>query len=138
MYVLLSEGKAVVPNGARHLILEALALPDTPEECKPDHVLAIDAGAKQSFVTLWTHFNFGLILKESCIYFWSMCLLIILSMWRAGPELLTGSTRLKAGTATKLVLNILTTLGLGVGMGKVASNLMIGALEASDLDWSLA
>ena len=49
----------------------------------------------------------------------------------SGPELLTGSTRLKAGTATKLVLNILTTLGLGVGMGKVASNLMIGALEAS-------
>ena len=30
-----------------------------------------------------------------------------------------------AGTATKLVLNILTTLGLGVGCGKVASNLMI-------------
>ena len=28
----------------------------------------------------------------------------------AGPEILTGSTRLKAGTATKLVLNVLTTL----------------------------
>ena len=33
-------------------VLEALALPDTPEGCAPDHVLAIDAGAKQSFVTL--------------------------------------------------------------------------------------
>lgn len=41
-----------------------------------------------------------------------------------GPELLTGSTRLKAGTATKLVLNILTTLAM-VRLGKVASNLMI-------------
>jgi N-acetylmuramic acid 6-phosphate etherase len=41
-----------------------------------------------------------------------------------GPELLTGSTRLKSGTATKLVLNILTTLTM-VRLGKVASNLMI-------------
>lgn len=41
-----------------------------------------------------------------------------------GPEVLTGSTRLKAGTATKLVLNILTTLAM-VRLGKVASNLMI-------------
>ena len=60
-------------------VLEALALPETPPGCAPDHVMAINAG----------------------------------------PELLTGSTRLKAGTATKLVLNILTTLSLGVGMGKV-------------------
>jgi N-acetylmuramic acid 6-phosphate etherase len=41
-----------------------------------------------------------------------------------GPEVLTGSTRLKAGTATKLVLNILTTLAM-VQIGKVRSNLMI-------------
>lgn len=41
-----------------------------------------------------------------------------------GPELLTGSTRLKSGTATKLVLNILTTLAM-VKTGKVISNLMV-------------
>ncbi len=41
-----------------------------------------------------------------------------------GPEILTGSTRLKAGTATKLILNILTTLSM-VRLGKVASNLMV-------------
>jgi N-acetylmuramic acid 6-phosphate etherase len=41
-----------------------------------------------------------------------------------GPEVLTGSTRLKAGTATKLVLNLLTTLAM-VRHGKVASNLMV-------------
>lgn len=41
-----------------------------------------------------------------------------------GPELLTGSTRLKAGTATKLILNMLTTLSM-VRLGKVMSNLMI-------------
>ena len=41
-----------------------------------------------------------------------------------GPEVLTGSTRLKAGTATKLVLNLITTLAM-VRSGKVISNLMI-------------
>ena len=42
----------------------------------------------------------------------------------AGPEVLTGSTRLKAGTATKLVLNIISTLAM-VHTGKVVSNLMV-------------
>lgn len=41
-----------------------------------------------------------------------------------GPEVLTGSTRLKAGTATKLILNLLTTLAM-VRIGKVRSNLMV-------------
>ena len=41
-----------------------------------------------------------------------------------GPEILTGSTRLKAGTATKLVLNIFTTLAM-VRLGKAVSNLMV-------------
>ncbi|HEY0972235.1 MAG TPA: N-acetylmuramic acid 6-phosphate etherase [Gemmatimonadales bacterium] len=41
-----------------------------------------------------------------------------------GPEVVTGSTRLKAGTATKLVLNIITT-GALVRMGKTYGNLMV-------------
>jgi N-acetylmuramic acid 6-phosphate etherase len=41
-----------------------------------------------------------------------------------GPEVLTGSTRLKAGTATKLLLNIFTTLAM-VRLGKVVGNLMV-------------
>ena len=41
-----------------------------------------------------------------------------------GPEVLTGSTRLKAGTATKLILNLFTTLSM-VRIGKVVSNLMV-------------
>ena len=40
-----------------------------------------------------------------------------------GPELLTGSTRLKAGTATKVALNLIST-GAMVGLGKVHDNLM--------------
>jgi N-acetylmuramic acid 6-phosphate (MurNAc-6-P) etherase len=38
--------------------------------------------------------------------------------------MLTGSTRLKAGTATKLILNMFTTLAM-VRLGKVMSNLMV-------------
>jgi N-acetylmuramic acid 6-phosphate etherase len=41
-----------------------------------------------------------------------------------GPELVTGSTRLKAGTATKVALNILSTCAM-VRLGKVRGNLMI-------------
>ena len=41
-----------------------------------------------------------------------------------GPEVITGSTRMKAGTATKLVLNTITT-GAMVLMGKVYGNLMV-------------
>src|SRR5205814_5418032 len=41
-----------------------------------------------------------------------------------GPEILTGSTRLKAGTATKIALNIIST-GAMVALGKVHGNLMI-------------
>jgi N-acetylmuramic acid 6-phosphate etherase len=41
-----------------------------------------------------------------------------------GPEVLTGSTRLKAGTATKLVLNMLTT-GMMIRLGHTFGNLMV-------------
>jgi N-acetylmuramic acid 6-phosphate etherase len=41
-----------------------------------------------------------------------------------GPEVVTGSTRMKAGTATKLVLNTLTTAAM-IRLGKVYGNLMV-------------
>ncbi len=41
-----------------------------------------------------------------------------------GPEVLTGSTRLKAGTATKLVLNTISTLAM-TRIGKVYGNIMV-------------
>lgn len=47
-----------------------------------------------------------------------------------GPEVVTGSTRLKAGTATKLVLNAITTIAM-VQLGKVYENLMVD-LRASN------
>ncbi len=41
-----------------------------------------------------------------------------------GPEVITGSTRLKAGLATKMVLNAISTISM-VGIGKVYGNLMV-------------
>jgi len=50
---------------------------------------------------------------------------------KVGPEALTGSTRLKAGTATKLVLNTVTT-GAMVRMGRAYGNLMVDLVALSE------
>jgi N-acetylmuramic acid 6-phosphate etherase len=55
------------------------------------------------------------ILRETC----DVCITVLV-----GPEAVTGSTRMKAGTATKLVLNSITT-GAMVRLGKVYGNLMV-------------
>jgi len=41
-----------------------------------------------------------------------------------GPEVITGSTRMKAGTVTKMVLNMITTMAM-IGVGKVYDNYMV-------------
>src|SRR5579862_3656631 len=48
-----------------------------------------------------------------------------------GPEVIAGSTRLKAGTATKLVLNMLTTAAM-VRIGKTYGNLMVDVQTGSE------
>ncbi len=48
-----------------------------------------------------------------------------------GPEVIAGSTRLKAGTATKLVLNAITTISM-VHMGKTYGNLMVDVKTGSE------
>ena len=54
-------------------------------------------------------------LRETC----DVCITVLV-----GPEIVTGSTRMKAGTATKLVLNTLTT-GAMIRLGKIYGNLMV-------------
>jgi N-acetylmuramic acid 6-phosphate etherase len=51
-----------------------------------------------------------------------------------GPEVVTGSTRLKAGTATKLVLNMITTLSM-VQLNKVYENLMVDLRATNTKLW---
>ena len=55
------------------------------------------------------------VLRETC----DVCVTVLV-----GPEVVTGSTRMKAGTATKLVLNTITT-GAMVRLGKIYGNLMV-------------
>jgi len=55
------------------------------------------------------------LLQETC----DVCIVV-----KVGPEVVTGSTRMKAGTATKLVLNTLTT-GAMIRVGKTYGNLMV-------------
>jgi N-acetylmuramic acid 6-phosphate etherase len=55
------------------------------------------------------------LLRETC----DVCVTVLV-----GPEVVTGSTRLKAGTATKLVLNLITT-GAMIRLGKTYGNLMV-------------
>jgi len=69
-----------------------------------------------------------------------------------GPEVLTGSTRLKAGTAQKLILNMISTASM-IGIGKVYKNLMVDVqstnyklierskriiMQATDVDYDTA
>ena len=55
------------------------------------------------------------LLQDTC----DVCITVLV-----GPEVVTGSTRMKAGTATKLVLNMLTT-GAMIRIGKTYGNLMV-------------
>jgi len=50
---------------------------------------------------------------------------------QVGPEVLTGSTRLKSGTAQKLVLNMISTASM-IGIGKVYKNLMVDVKPTND------
>jgi len=59
----------------------------------------------------------------------SACDLPIVPM--VGPEVIAGSTRLKAGTAQKLILNMLSTLAM-VQLGKVYGNLMVDLRATND------
>jgi N-acetylmuramic acid 6-phosphate etherase len=76
------------------------------------------AGAKIIFVTCWP----GSELKTF------VDLLIAPSV---GPEIIAGSTRLKAGTATKMVLNMLTTIAM-IKWGKTYGNLMVDVRTGSE------
>ena len=63
-----------------------------------------------------------MLLRDTC----DVCITVLV-----GPEVVTGSTRLKAGTATKLVLNMLTT-GAMIRIGKTYGNLMVDLQAWSD------
>ncbi|MEP6573814.1 MAG: N-acetylmuramic acid 6-phosphate etherase [Gemmatimonadota bacterium] len=62
------------------------------------------------------------LLRETC----DVCITVLV-----GPEVVTGSTRMKAGTATKLVLNTIST-GAMIRLGKIYGNLMVDLRTLND------
>jgi N-acetylmuramic acid 6-phosphate etherase len=76
------------------------------------------AGAKVIFVTCWPGSELQTFVD-----------LIIAPA--VGPEIIAGSTRLKAGTATKMVLNMLTTVAM-IKWGKTYGNLMVDVKTGSE------
>ena len=125
-----SEGKEDDPLGARH---ELAALKLTQH----DTVLGIAAGGSTPYVlgaldlakgAVMGHVLTGLLScspvpkPRSCDH------LIVLE---SGPEVLTGSTRMKAGSATKMALNIISTT-LMIQTGRVHENLMVDVKASND------
>lgn len=124
-----SEGKEDDPNGAA-AELDALAL------TSQDIVLGIAAGGTTPYVI--GALNHAKNLTHPPLTGMLACTPIArpasadhLIVLECGPELLTGSTRLKAGTATKLALNTISTT-LMIRSGRVYENLMVDVRASND------
>jgi N-acetylmuramic acid 6-phosphate etherase len=87
------------------------------------YVLGAIAHAKQhKALTVGLSFNKGIALENAVdVMIAPVC----------GPEVVTGSTRMKAGTATKLVLNMLST-GVMIRLGKTLGNLMVDVKSSNE------
>lgn len=79
---------------------------------------ARQSGVKIIFITCWPGTELGTFVD-------------VIIAPAVGPEVIAGSTRLKAGTATKLVLNMLTTVSM-VKIGKTYGNLMVDVKTGSE------
>ena len=124
-----SEGKEDHPEGARSA-LEALSL--TPR----DAVIAIAAGGTTPFAL--GALTYCKSLPNPPLTALLCCASVEqppdcdhLIMLKTGPEVLAGSTRMKAGTATKMTLNIISTT-LMVRSGRVYENLMVDVRATND------
>jgi N-acetylmuramic acid 6-phosphate etherase len=103
--------------GARDMVIGLAASRRTPYV-----VAAVEAarerGARTGFVTCTPRGEFDLPVDVA------ICPVV-------GPEVLMGSTRMKAGTAQKLVLNMITTAAM-VRLGKVYENMMVDLMATSE------
>jgi N-acetylmuramic acid 6-phosphate etherase len=114
-------------EGEREMVERAIGPPDTvvglaASRRTPFVVAALAKaralGARTAYVTCTPRHEFALPVDVA------ICL-------EVGPEVLMGSTRMKAGTAQKLVLNMITTAAF-VRMGKVYENMMVDLMATSE------
>lgn len=122
-----SEHREDEPDGA-HEQLESLGV------CANDSVLGIAAGGTTPFVLGGVEHSKSLGARTGVL----TCTPIDRAPWcdvlmavETGPEVLTGSTRMRAGTATKMVLNMIST-GAMIGLGKCYSNMMVDVRATND------
>lgn len=122
-----SESKEDIRSGA-HDELDALELNEF------DVVLGIAAGGTTPYVLGGVEYakskgsKTGLLICTPIVHpDWCDVLIAI----ETGPEVLTGSTRMKAGTATKMALNMISTAAM-IGIGKTYSNMMIDLRATND------
>lgn len=116
----LAGGQEIIARGvgARDVVMGIAASGTTPFVWG-----ALRAAKRRRATTILLCFNPHLVIPKP----WRPNLVIAPDL---GPEVLTGSTRLKAGTATKLVLNLITTLAM-VRVGKVMGNLMVDVVPGN-------
>lgn len=123
-----SEGKEDDASGS-HAALKELKL--TQDDC----VIAIAAGGTTPYalgaVTFAKEAGTGVTALLCCAQVQPPQGCDHLIMLRTGPEVITGSTRMKAGTATKLTLNAISTT-LMIRTGRVYQNLMVDLKASND------
>lgn len=131
--------QGIIAGGADALVSSLEAVEDSPEDGaqavderqagRQDFVLGIAASGTTPFV----HGALRRARERGARTGFLLCTPPSVELMRAhdvviaplvGPELVTGSTRMKAGTATKMILNIITT-GAMIRIGKVFGNLMV-------------
>jgi N-acetylmuramic acid 6-phosphate etherase len=124
-------------EGARDLIAAGFGVPNKADATAPtpDILVGIAASGRTPYVL-------GALLHAKSIKAFTIGLACVASSPISkvadltiapvtGPEVVTGSTRMKAGTATKLVLNMLST-GVMVRSGAVYGNLMVNVKPTND------
>ena len=114
--------------GAQDLAAAGFAEASFAQNARPDTLVGIAASGRTPYVlgaVDYARRHGALTVGLSCVPGSALAQAAEIAITPAtGPEILTGSTRLKAGTATKLVLNMLST-GVMVRAGSTFGNLMV-------------
>ncbi|MEC7746238.1 MAG: N-acetylmuramic acid 6-phosphate etherase, partial [Candidatus Neomarinimicrobiota bacterium] len=100
-----------------------------------DVVIGISCSGAAAYVV--SALEYGRKLRAKTVYLvtnpnpYKMAEVDIVIVVDTGPEIITGSTRMKAGTATKMVLNMISTATM-VQLGKVYGNLMVDLMAVNE------
>ena len=124
-------------EGASDLVASGFGVANSanPAEKTPDTLVGIAASGRTPYVLgalLHARSIGALTIGLSCVAGSPVTKIVDLAITPiTGPEVITGSTRMKAGTATKLVLNMLST-GVMIRTGAVYGNLMVNVKPTND------